>query len=119
MDDRMVAYCGLTCTDCDAYKATQAEDMDALERMAKEATEQLGEEMTLADAMCDGCRSLTGRRIAYCHQCVIRLCAVQKHIENCAHCEEYPCEKVEGFSKPGSPHRETLDGIWASLHPKN
>lgn len=115
MSDRMISYCGLTCTDCDAYKATQAEDMEALERMAKEATEQLGEEMTVADAMCDGCVSTTGRRIAYCHECAIRLCGVQKHIENCAHCDDYACEKIDGFSKSGSPQRRTLDDIWQSL----
>ena len=117
MDDRMIAYCGLICTDCDAYKATQAEDMEALERMAKEASEQFEMEMTVADAMCDGCRATTGRQIGYCHECAIRLCAVQKHIENCAHCGEYACEKVNAFSKPGSAHRKTLDDIWASLQP--
>jgi len=115
MEERMVAYCGLICTECDAFIATQAENMEALERMAKEATKQLGAEMTVADAMCDGCRAATGRQIGYCHECAIRLCGVQKHIDNCAHCGDYPCEKIESFSKPGSAHRKTLDGIHASL----
>jgi len=112
----MVAYCGLMCTDCDAYKATEAEDMEALERMAKEASEQFGMEMTVADAMCDGCLSTTGRQIGYCHECAIRLCAAPKHVKNCAHCAEFACDKVEAFSKPGSAHRKTLDDIWSSLH---
>jgi hypothetical protein len=117
MDDRMVAYCGLICTDCDAYKATQAEDMESLERMAKEASDQFGMEMTVADAMCDGCHATSGRQIGYCHQCAIRLCAVDQHIETCGHCADYACEKVDGFSKPGSAHRRTLDDIWSALHP--
>jgi len=117
MGEKMIAYCGLVCSECDAYKATQAEDMDALERMAKEASEQLGEEMTIADAMCDGCTATTGRQIGYCHECEIRRCAVQKHIENCAHCEDYACEKIEAFAKPGSEHRKRLDGIYVTLHP--
>ena len=116
MDDRMIAYCGITCTECDAYKATQAEDMEALERMAKEAAEQLDTEMTVADAMCDGCHATTARQIGYCHVCAIRLCAVPRHIETCAHCDEYPCDRIEDFSKPGSDRRKTLDGIYSSLN---
>lgn len=117
MEESMIAYCGLVCTDCDAYKATQAGDTDALERMAEEAADRFGVEMTVADAMCDGCRAATGRQIEYCHECAIRLCAVQKHIENCAYCEDYPCEKIDGFSKPGSAHRRRLDDMRASLRP--
>jgi len=116
MSERMVAYCGLVCTDCDAYKATQAEDIEALTRMAAEASMKFGMEMTAADGMCDGCRATTGRQIGYCHECAIRRCAVQKHIETCAHCSEYACDKVEAFSKPGTAHRQTLDDLWASSH---
>lgn len=61
MTDPMIAYCGITCTDRGAYRATQAQDMEALQRMAKEASEQFGMEMTAADSMCDGCLSTTGR----------------------------------------------------------
>jgi hypothetical protein len=115
MADRMIAYCGLVCTDCDAYTATQAGDMEALARMAEEASRQFGMEMTAADAMCDGCRATTGRQIGYCHECGIRLCAVQKHIETCAHCTDYACDKVEAFSKPGSEHRKVLDDLREAL----
>jgi len=115
MNERMTAYCGLICTDCDAYKATQAEDMEALERTAKQTSEQFGGEFAAADMMCDGCLATTGRQIGYCRQCAIRLCAVPRHVETCAHCSEYACSVVEAFSKPGSAHRKTLDDIHAKL----
>jgi len=115
MSERMVAYCGIVCTDCDAYIATQAEDMEALQEMAAKASGQLGIEMTAADGMCDGCKATTGRQIGYCHDCGVRSCAVQKHVETCAHCTDYPCDVVEGFSTPGTPHRATLDQIYADL----
>ena len=118
MDDRMIAYCGIACTDCEAYVATQAGDMDALERMAKTAEEEYGTERTAADSMCDGCLTTTGRQIGYCHECAIRLCAVPRRVATCAHCDAYPCEKIEAFSKPGTPHRKMLDGIRATLGPK-
>ena len=116
MTDRMIAYCGIVCTDCDAYKATQAEDMEALEAMAKKASEQFGIELAAADSMCDGCLAATGRQIGYCHECAIRLCAVPRGVETCAHCDDYPCDKVEGFSKPGTPHRKMLEKIYGALN---
>lgn len=35
----VIAYCGLTCTDCPAYMATQANDKNALEKVAAERRE--------------------------------------------------------------------------------
>jgi len=117
MTEKMVAYCGLICTDCDAYVATQAEDMVALEKMARETSAQFEMELTIADAMCDGCLAITGRQIGYCLECAIRLCGIQKHVENCARCDGYPCGKIEAFSKPGTTHRATLEALRASPHP--
>jgi hypothetical protein len=34
--ERMIAYCGLICTDCGAYIATRAKDQAAIERVAAE-----------------------------------------------------------------------------------
>ena len=119
MDKRMVAHCGLVCTECEAYEATQAGDMQALKRMAQTAAEQFDMDLTAADAMCDGCVAATGRRIPYCRACEIRQCAVQKHVESCAHCTGYPCEKIDAFSPEGKPRRATLDAIRASLDSGN
>ncbi|MEN6369994.1 MAG: DUF3795 domain-containing protein [Thermotogota bacterium] len=112
---RMVAYCGIVCTECDAFIATQAGDREALEQMAKRASEELGIPMTADDGMCDGCLATTGRQIGYCAQCAIRACAAENLVENCAHCSDYPCLKIEGFAKPGSKHRATLDAIHGKL----
>ena len=119
MNDRMIAYCGITCSECDAYTTTQAGDMAALAALAAKWSKEFGQEMEAADVMCDGCLATTGRQIGYCHGCAIRQCAVPKKVETCAHCESYACDKVEAFSKPGTPHRKTLDEIWAGLHPSS
>jgi hypothetical protein len=34
MMDRIISFCGLICTDCEAYQATQVKDHDWLERVA-------------------------------------------------------------------------------------
>jgi len=31
---RIVAYCGIVCSDCEAYRATQSGDREALKRVA-------------------------------------------------------------------------------------
>ena len=38
--NQMIAYCGLTCTDCPAYVATQENDREALENVAAEWREE-------------------------------------------------------------------------------
>lgn len=44
--NQMIAYCGLVCTDCAAYKATQANDQAALEKVAAEWREQFNPGIT-------------------------------------------------------------------------
>jgi hypothetical protein len=65
--DRMIAYCGLVCTDCEAYIATQANDL------------------------------------------------MERGAVNCAHCDDYACEKLEGFFGMAPNARVTLDGIRAGM----
>jgi hypothetical protein len=114
--DRIIAYCGLVCSDCDAYVATQANDLEALERLAQQAREGFGvEDATAETAMCDGCLVEDGRQIGYCTICEIRACGVERCLTNCAHCADYACEKLEGFFAHATDARSVLDEIRASL----
>jgi hypothetical protein len=90
----LVAICGPSCTQCQAYVATQNNDKAKLERLAEEWTKGLGHTFTPDDILCDGCRVPDGRLSAYCATCEIRLCAQQKGMVTCAHCPECPCEKI-------------------------
>ena len=54
--ERMVAYCGLICTDCPGYIATQANDRAELERVAEMwRKEYNAPEITVESVICDGC----------------------------------------------------------------
>lgn len=112
---RMVAYCGLVCTDCDSYKATQRGDWKALEDLARKAKEQFGMETTADGCMCDGCLPATGHKISYCSTCEIRACATAKKVVNCAHCAEYACAKLSSFFEMARNARPVLDAIHAAL----
>jgi hypothetical protein len=112
----MIAYCGLVCTDCEAYHATQAGDRDALEQMAARAREEYGVSGATAEsAQCDGCLSGGGRLCTYCFECAIRSCAMERGVANCAHCGEYGCARLEAFWAMAPKARTTLDGIHAGL----
>ena len=111
MDKRMIAYCGLVCTDCPAYVATQADDRDALERVAAQWREEYNApEITAASVGCDGCLD-GGRKCSHCAECEIRVCGVERGVVNCAHCDEYVCGKLEGFFSLVPDARETLDEV--------
>lgn len=54
MNDKTIAYCGLICSECPAYVATQADDWEALERTAAQWRKQFNEPSITADSVvCD------------------------------------------------------------------
>lgn len=112
----IIAYCGLVCSECDAYLATQANDLEALERLAQQWQQEFGLEDVNAEAtMCDGCLTETGRQVGYCSTCEIRACNLERGVVNCAHCADYACQKLEAFFGEAAVARPMLDEIRASL----
>lgn len=114
--DTMIAYCGLTCTDCGAYQATRANDPDAVERVAAEwRVQHSNPSITTEGVWCEGCLA-EGRRCFHCAQCDIRACGVEHGVANCAHCDEYEtCDKMARFGGFVPHAKETLDAIRVSL----
>ena len=113
--EKIIAYCGLVCTDCPAYVATQADDQAALEQVvALWRKEHNASNMTVADVICDGCIT-EGRKCAHCAECKIRACGMERGVVNCAHCASYGCEKLEGFFGFVPDARAVLDEIRQSL----
>ena len=92
-----IAACGLDCAKCDAYIATQANDQAALEQIAaKWRVEYNAPGILAANILCDGCMA-GGRTIGHCAECGIRLCALERGVENCAACPDYACEQLSAF----------------------
>lgn len=93
-EERIIAFCGILCSECPAFKATQAGDEELL---AKTAGEWTSEEHPLeaADLLCDGCIYEDKRAAKFCFDCDVRQCALEKGVANCAYCDDFPCEKLE------------------------
>ena len=118
----IIAYCGLTCHDCAIYLATREKDEEKRYKMrvdiAQEIKKVYGQECKPEDVTdCDGCKTENGRLFSGCRYCEIRKCAREKSIGNCAHCDEYACEKLkEFFATEAHAHaKERLDKIKSRL----
>ncbi|MFP4344375.1 MAG: DUF3795 domain-containing protein [Anaerolineales bacterium] len=114
--ERMVAFCGLICTECPAYLATQTDDDAARARVVAQWTEAYGlEGLAVSDVNCDGC-SARSRLSNFCYECPIRKCAEARALPNCAHCEDYEgCEHLNGFFTIAPEAKAFLDEIRAAI----
>lgn len=92
--ERMVAYCGLVCTDCPAFIATRDSNEELLRRTA-ERWSQPGRPVKPEDIRCDGCLGLGHRMTTFCRVCRVRRCAVGNGLANCGWCDDYPCALLE------------------------
>jgi hypothetical protein len=90
---KIVAMCGLICSDCIAFLATQKDD-DIMRAKVVEAWSTENVRFELKDIDCDGC-AVGGRLHKFCSVCEVRNCGLERGVANCAYCDEYPCEKLE------------------------
>lgn len=109
--DKMIAYCGLTCTECLAFLATQKEDDAERAKVAKMWSEQFNVDLKPEDINCDGCLSDGDRLFSHCHVCEIRKCGVQRQVVNCAYCDDYGCEQLTAFLDMVPEAKNTLEAI--------
>ena len=114
--DKIIAYCGLVCSECPAYIATQADDAAALERVAARWREEYNApDITVESVICDGCVTEGERKCGHWFDCEIRACGMERGVVNCAYCDDYGCEKIERFFGFVPDARATLDGIRQDL----
>ncbi len=109
--DPNYAACGLNCTKCEAYIATQANDQAAKESIAAKWRVAFNvPDMPVEAATCDGC--MTGERHGgYCLDCAVRKCAIARGLPTCAHCPDYTCDTIQVFIKQAPEVQIQLDEL--------
>ncbi|KPJ49095.1 MAG: hypothetical protein AMJ38_03965 [Dehalococcoidia bacterium DG_22] len=113
--EEMIAYCGLVCTQCPAYVATQNDDAEQRERVAKNWSEAFKVELTSEDINCDGCLPGHTHYFGHCAECKIRSCGIARGVVNCAYCEDYGCSKLLEFVDSVAEAKAKLEEIHAAL----
>lgn len=108
---KMVAYCGLVCSICPAFLATQSDDDAARKKTAAYYAKKYGFNLKPEEINCDGCKAETGRLIGYCQSCEIRKCNRAKGMDNCAVCNERPCEKLLKFHEFSPDAKAAFDAL--------
>jgi hypothetical protein len=113
----MIACCGLDCSKCDGYLATQSADEAALARVAERWSSLYHAEVKPEHVTCDGCRS-RGRKSFHCaNTCEIRKCADAKGFGTCVECGDFACRLIEplfGFAPEARENLEKLKACQAS-----
>lgn len=95
--EKIIAYCGLNCAECDAYKATLNNDAALRIKTAAEWTKAYN--FTFSPDMIN-CTSCTGKgvKIGHCTECEMRKCAVNKAVVNCGACADFKtCKTINDF----------------------
>lgn len=95
-------YCGIYCGACSIISAYKTGIKDPLaaywtESTLKDFLQSQGIELSAEDNLqlrCNGCKSDT--LFINCKYCKIRACAINRNVEHCNECNEYPCQLLNG-----------------------
>ncbi len=113
--DKMIAFCGIVCTECPAFLATQKDDDNERTKVAELWSKEFKAEIKPEDINCDGCLLESGRLFGHCKVCEIRKCGQERNVKNCAYCDDYACEKLNKFFGMAPDAKATLEEIRKSL----
>ncbi|MGE5403577.1 MAG: DUF3795 domain-containing protein [Candidatus Saccharibacteria bacterium] len=95
------SYCGIYCGACSIRFAYETGHRDPLschwtEEQIKNHHQTVGSVLTESDSLeqkCFGCKSDT--LFINCARCPIRACAIDKKVEHCNDCGEFPCKLLK------------------------
>jgi hypothetical protein len=115
--EKVIVMCGLICNDCPAYIATMKEDNEELRKIAEKWSSK-DFPLKPEEVICDGCVAVDKKLMKWCNSCKVRKCGLEKNVENCAFCADYPCDKLNDVWKMlgSSSAKENLDMIWDDMH---
>ena len=91
----IIARCGFNCGRCLIYKDNLKGEEDR-RRFRDALLKYYGDKLTLEQCYCDGCLTDDSKNpIRVNKECKIRPCVLEKGLDNCAYCEQYPCKILE------------------------
>jgi hypothetical protein len=108
--DPHIAYCGLDCSGCEVYQATKLDSDELRQKYADKVSTQFKIEVEPKTINCHGCRD-ERPKTGFCAFCEVRKCTIDRGLENCAHCEDYGCEKLQKVHAAMINVGKAVDGV--------
>ena len=88
--EAIIAKCGYRCDLCPAYEPNVKSDAD-IKRMCDAWAKYFGFQIPPEEfSGCAGCIKEGADP-----NCPVRPCAIEKDVENCAHCDQFACDKLK------------------------
>ena len=96
--------CGLNCHQCPAYIATVTNNDDLRQKTATEWNKRYNttgrRPISKDDINCLGCLSIINPVYKHCKECGVRMCGIEKRVQNCGECNQYTsCPKIASLHK--------------------
>jgi hypothetical protein len=113
--EKMIGHCGIVCSECPTLHATQKDDDKERKQVAETWSKQFGFDLKPEDINCDGCLTDSDRLFGYCKACEVRACSNDKGLENCAHCGDFACDKLDAVFSMAPYAKKTLEKVRATL----
>ncbi|UCE10117.1 MAG: DUF3795 domain-containing protein [Candidatus Thorarchaeota archaeon] len=111
MSAKLIAYCGLDCAECPARIALETDD-NSIREQTVDKWNSPEFPVSVDDVNCTYCTSPDGPHFKWCADCPLRSCGSERGVETCAHCGDFPCDKVHSS---GEANLKRLQKIHASL----
>ncbi|MDA3918306.1 MAG: DUF3795 domain-containing protein [Deltaproteobacteria bacterium] len=98
----MIAYCGIDCSKCPSYLATQSGSNEELAKVAKKLAKRYRAEVKPEYVICDGCKAEKRHSFFCANSCKMRQCCIDKNYNSCIECSDFPCKELQ-FELDHSP----------------
>lgn len=91
MADKIYSKCGMRCDLCLIYRPNVEHNDRRPEICAVFGKVWHGLELDPAQTICDGCNATGEDAVQFSPGCETRRCVMEKNLEHCGYCDNYPC----------------------------
>ncbi len=96
--ESLCGYCGHYCGAC-PVNIDYKKGIEFQQKLAQALSVQLKRPVPITEIQCPGCRQAREDKDAWGHKCLIRNCALDKELDSCSHCPDFPCDKLQKITE--------------------
>jgi len=89
--------CGFYCASCPIHIAYK-KGIEYQRKLASALSQQLKKTINFTEIQCPGCRQAKDDKDAWSFKCKLRACVIDKDIDHCGKCDEFPCKMLSDLS---------------------